>query len=199
MIGNSQTAKILAAIGLFAGLAAAVSIVIVGDTFGYPGSAAYRTYETFNRAMAIIIALQAIALAGFYLQKRGSLPRIDRIMIIIALVAWVGMAVGTAAEFWLFSDLPYAAANMRSVSFSIFSFSSLIAGLALFILGLRILLGRQLPFYLGVVLILYLPIDVFLFVTGQSIFLASALISVAIAGFTLVWAAASRTVQQEAA
>ena len=199
MRGNKQAAKILAAIGLVAGIAAVVYIVIVGDTFGYPGSAAYRTYETFNRAIAVIIALEASALVAFYLHKCNSLPRIDRILIIIALVAWFGMAVGTAAEFWLFSDLPYAAANMRSLSFSVFSFSSLIAGIALFVLGLRILLGRQLPFYFGVVLILYLPVDVLLFVIGQSIFLASALITIAIAGFALVWAAVSRTIQQEAA
>ena len=55
--------------------AAVVSILLVGDTFGTPGSAAYRLYENFNRAMAIFIALQTFALVGFGLEYRGVLGR----------------------------------------------------------------------------------------------------------------------------
>lgn len=188
----SRLVQVLSIVGLLAGFASAISIALVGDTFGFPGSDAYRAYETFNRVMAILLTLQTCALAAFYLQTRNSLPRADWITAVIALVAWIGMGVGTAAEFWLFSDLPYGADNMRSSSFSVFSLSSLISGLALFVLGLRVLLRRQLSLGFGVVLMLYLPVDILFAIFGQSIFLAAALTTIAVAGCNLVWSTTSQ-------
>ena len=199
MINQKRSVRLLATTGMFAGLAAGISIVIVGDTFGFPGSAAYRTYESFNRAMAIMIFLQSSALFAFYLHTNNQLAILDRTLIIIAFVAWIGMSLGTAAEFWLFSDLPYSAANMRSASFSVFSLSSLISGFALFGLGFRTLLGRRLSRGLGIVLMLYLPLDILFFVSGRSIFLAAALVTIVIAGYTLVRLTDSSSIRHEAA
>lgn len=75
---------------------------------------------------------------------------------------------------------------MRSFAFSIFSLSALIVGLSLLILGLRYLWNNQLPRYYIVSFLLYLPIDIALFFSGQSIFLTSAVFSVLIATFTLI-------------
>jgi hypothetical protein len=108
------------------------------------------------------------------------------------------MAAGTVAEFWLYSDLPYGEDNLRNTAFSIFSISSLVAGLALLALGMRTLIRRQLPRYYSIVLILYLPIDIALFVTGQSIFLTSALVVILIAGLTLRSSSALAASSQEA-
>jgi hypothetical protein len=173
-------------IGLLSGVVAAIAIVVVGDTYGAPGSADYRIYETFNRVMAILLALEACSLLAFRVKHVGEMGKMDRFLIAIALIAWIGAAVGTGAEFWLYSDLPYGVDNLRSAAFSLFSLNALIVGLALFVLGLRILIGRKLPNYFGIVLILYLPVDIALFVAGQSIFLASALTSIALAILTLI-------------
>jgi hypothetical protein len=176
---------ILSALGLVGAFAAIASILLVGDTFGFPGSPEYRIYENINRVMAIFIALQTCTLLGFYLQHDGALRRVGRVAFFLAVFAWIGMALGTAAEFWLYSDLPYAEANMRSVAFSVFSISSLLGGLALLILGLDLLLSRALPRYFAVILILYLAVDIVLWIMGQSIFLAPALVSLAFGGMAL--------------
>jgi hypothetical protein len=191
--------RTLSIVGLLSGSAAVISAMSIGDTFGLPGSAAYRTYENFNRLMAILIALETCAFIALYLRQRNVFRRMGRIAALVVVVAWIGMAVGTAAEFWFFSDLPYGADNMRSVAFSIFSISSLIAGLVLLALGLWIFISRHASRSFGVLMMLCLPIDISLFVADRSIFLASALASIAIAILILRNSSPANDVSQEAA
>ncbi|MAU00753.1 MAG: hypothetical protein CL608_26710 [Anaerolineaceae bacterium] len=178
--------QILNIAGLLSGLVAVVSIIIVGDTYGVPGTSAYQTYESFNRIMAVLILLESCAIAAFYMQRQHLMGTVEKILLSATFVAWLGMAVGTAAEFWLFSDQPYGANNMRSFAFSTFSVSSLIVGLSLLILGLRYIRNSQFPRYYVVFFLLYLPLDIVLFFSGQSIFLTSALFSILITTFTLI-------------
>ena len=135
--------------------------------------------------MAILIALEACAMISFYFQQKDVFRNIERTVLLIALIAWIGMVAGTAAEFWLYSDLPYGEDNLRNTAFSVFSISSLVVGLALLAFGLVTFIRHQLPRYYSIVLILYLPIDIAMFVTDQSIFSASALVAILIAGLTL--------------
>ena len=172
-------------VGLLGGIIAIGAGFIVGDTYGPPGSADYTLYESYNRAMAILILMQAMALFGFDLRYRISLEKMERTAVLLAFFGWLGMAAGTAAEFWLFSDLPYGQANLRNTAFSFFSASSWLADLALLALGLRILIGKQLPWTFAVAMIMYLPLDIGLFIAGQSIFLATALTSTTLALLTL--------------
>jgi hypothetical protein len=182
---KQKTVRLFAAVGFCAGVLATVSIAIVGDTFGYPGSAAYRTYETFNRLMAGFLLFEAATLIAFYLQNYSSLSSVDRRLVIATLVPWVGMATGTAAEFWLFSDLPYWQDNLRSAAFILFSLSSLIVGLVFFVIGLRLLIKEHFPQAIALTFNLFLPLDIVLFSSGQSIFLAPAAFATALAIFTL--------------
>ncbi len=91
------------------------------------------------------------------------------------------MAAGTAAEFWLYSDLSYGEQNMRQVAFSVFSLSSLLAGIAMLVLGIALFRSRILPRILSIAMIAYLLLDIALFFTGLSIFLAQAVYSIIIA------------------
>ena len=77
------------------------------------------------------------------------------------------MAAGTAAEFWLYSDLPCGTNNLRSASFTFFSVSSLIVGLALLVLRLKAFVRCTLPRWYAFVLMLYLPMDIALFIAGS--------------------------------
>ena len=176
---------ILSILGSLGAVAAVVSIVFIGNTFGYPGTADYRIYENFNRAMALFLALQTAAIVGFGLQYRGTLGRIGQVAVVLAVVTWIGMALGTAAEFWLYSDLPYGQGNERDTAFVVFSISSLLGDLALLALGFELLFSRTLPRIFAVLMILYLPLDIILWFSGQSVFLASALVALAIAVMVL--------------
>jgi len=180
-----QLTKTLSIIGLLGGLIATILIMISGDTFGLPGSTDYRVYENFNRVMALLLFFQACTLIAFYQRIQDDLPRLGQITNIVVIVAWIGMAVGTAAEFWLYSDLPYGVSNMRSTAFSVFSISGLFVGIGLLVLGIVVLRNRRIPRYNGIIFILYLPVDIVLFIGGQSIFISSALLSIVVAIFTL--------------
>lgn len=182
-------AKPLAAVGLLSGAAALILIVVIRDTFSLPGSAEYLTYEIFNRIMAVLLALQTCAWIAFLMVQREALGKFNRRLLMLALGAWAMMAVGTAAEFWLYSDLPYpnspADFNMRTLAFAMFFFASLIAGMALLVLGLRLAESGTLHRLFVTVLVLYLPLFIVSFFAGLSIFTDPALASIMIAGLVL--------------
>jgi len=181
--------KLLSVIGLLGGALALIMIVIVGDSFGFPGSAEYVTYERFNRVTAILLALQTCALIALFIGQRDLLDKSDKRMLTIALVAWIVMAMGTAAEFWLYSDLPYPITatdfNMRRIAFTLFFLGSVIAGVALLVLGFRLLMSGKRSRFIGAALMLYLPLFIASFPTGFSLFIAPSLASIAVAGLVL--------------
>ena len=173
--------KPLGVLGLLGGSLAIVSIATTGDTFGFPGSAEYVSYEIFNRSMGFLLALQTCSLIAFFIGRHQDLERFDRRLLAIAIIAWASMAIGTAAEFWLYSDLPYprtpADFNMRVAAYALFFFGSLVAGGVLLTLAVRLRKREMISTWLAVVLVLYFPV----FFLGLSIFLPSALSSIAIA------------------
>jgi hypothetical protein len=177
--------KLLGVVGLLGGSVALVSIMVVGDTFGFPGSAEYLTYEIFNRSMAVLLALQTCSLIAFFIGRHEVLGKIDKRVVTIALIAWAAMAIGTAAEFWLYSDLPYprtpADFNMRVAAFVLFFLGSLTAGVALLVLVIRLFKRRIINSLFGAALVLYFP----LYFLGLSIFIAPAVASIAISGAAL--------------
>lgn len=184
-----KVVKLLSVIGLLSGTAVLILIAVVGDSFGFPGSAEYLTYEIFNRVMALLLALQTCALIALFIGQREVLGKTGKRMLTIALVAWTIMAIGTAAEFWLYSDLPYPSGpadfNMRRVAFTLFFLGSVIAGVALLVLGFRLLKSGISSRFWGAALMLYLPLFIAAFIVGPSIFVAPSLASIMIAGLAL--------------
>ena len=199
MVNSRNRVIALSAVGISGGISAIITIALVGDTFGFPGTVEYRVYETFNRAMGFFIALQTCALLGFHFQNSRALRKVGRAALYLAIIAWIGMALGTAAEFWLYSHLPYGEANIRSTAFSVFSISSLLGGLALLALGIDLFLSQVLPRYFSVILMLYLVIDFGLWIWGQSIFLAPALAALAFGDMALRCLRGSRVLPLEKA
>jgi hypothetical protein len=177
--------RMLGIFGVIGSVLAAVFIFRVGDTFGFPGSSDYFIYERFNRSMAMFLFLQSCAILAFLSVVFEKLSPFSQRVAAVMFAGWISMVVGTAAEFWLFSDLPYAEPNMRSFSFSLFSIGSLVAGISMMILGARMLLRRTAEWYFGLILIFYLPVDIALFIRGDSIFLTSA-IGAAVLGILLI-------------
>jgi len=181
LANRHSSLKRLGIVGLLGGLVALVLILLVGDTFGFPGSRGYQTYELFNRSMSFILVLQSCAILAFATAYYGKLTNFGQNVLAVILGGWIAMAIGTAAEFWLFSNLPYAEINMRSFSFSLFSMGSLITGLSMLILGFSILRNLGITWLFGAIFIVYLPFDIALFILNESIFLASAVGAISIA------------------
>ncbi len=182
-----RVAILMLAILGFAGAAVAlITILQIGDDFGYPGSLAYRRYELFNRSISLLLLLQGCSILAFALQFSAGLHRLGRLGLSLLLIAWPLMAVGVGAEFWLFSDLPYGEMNARSIAFSVFSLGSLLAGVGMLLLGADVIRSKALQRWLRIVLIGYLPFDIMLFIVGSSIFLAPSLASACVA-LAAIW------------
>lgn len=177
----------LGLLGVFGGITAVPLIIAFMVTgFGEPGTAAYETYEQLNRLMAISLLLMSAAWLGAWLVWPAGFGRWA------AAVAFVGSLVvvaGNAAEFWLFSDLPYGVAgNGRDLSWIAFSLGSLVMDIGATLLGIAVWRSRRWPRWSAVLLILALPLDVVSFFTVSS-FLAPAILAVAI-GYLLYASAA---------
>lgn len=157
--------RVLGLLGILGSLCGiALSIAFFATGWGDPGTAAYRAYELLNRLMSITLFL----MAGSWLGLALSMPRgYGRAGAWLAFVASLAMMGGNAAEFWLFTDLPYGdPTNARSISWSIYLFGSLIQTIgatAAGIFGLRAGLWPMLGTYL---LVLALPIEIFSFISG---------------------------------
>lgn len=85
----------------------AVCLIIAFEQTGWdkPGSLVYQTYEMLNRRMAGALLLMAAGWLGMVLW----LPQgYGRRAAAGAFISALFMAVGVAAEFWLYTDLPYA-------------------------------------------------------------------------------------------
>ena len=166
---------LLAALGLTAAALALVDILRVGDTFGYPGSLLYDRYEAFNRRMAVLLAAQLGGLAAFARAYLGGLPRTIRASLGLLGVAGLLMIAGTAAEFWLFSDLPYGSSNARSFAFGLFVAGLLVAGFTFLVLGVQLLRYERGSVPLAHLFIILLPLAIAFVVGGRSLFLLPAL------------------------
>ena len=145
--------------------------------FGEPGTAAYETYEQLNRLMAVSLLLMTAGWLGAWRAWPGGPGRWA------AAVAFVGSLVvvaGNAAEFWLFSDLPYAVAgNGRDLSWMAFSIGSLVMDIGATLLGVAAWRSRFWPRWSAALLMAALPLDMVAFFT-VSPFLAPAVLAVAI-------------------
>jgi len=145
--------------------------------FGEPGTAAYETYEGLNRLMAGSLLLMTAGWLGAWLAWPAG-P--GRWAASVALVGSLVMVSGNAAEFWLFSDLPYGVAgNGRGLSWMAFSLGSLVMDIGATLLGVAAWRSRRWPRWSAALLLLALPLDVVAFFT-VSPFLAPAVLAVAI-------------------
>jgi hypothetical protein len=95
-------------------------------TWGAPGTTAYRAYETFNRLMALPLILMGVGIVGIYLHQRHRLGLFGVASFVVLLMGMLLMTIGNGAEFWLFSDLPYAQGNRRDQAWTLFLLGALI-------------------------------------------------------------------------
>lgn len=180
---RSRHYAILSTIAATGGL---VAIWAIGDTFGPPGTAAYTRYETFNRIMALLLVGQSLGLMSFVLTNRKRISPAVYVFAWAAILAWWAMGIGTAAEFFLFTDLAYGADNARDTAFAFFSTSSFFLLLALTALGISLLWRRRAPRWFAFGLVAYPIIDVALSAGDFSSFLAPSVIALFIAVSSVV-------------
>lgn len=170
-----QWLGVLSLLGGITAIPLIIAFMVTG--FGEPGTALYETYEQLNRLMAVLLLLMS---AGWLGAWRAWPVGPGHWAASVALIGSLIMVASNAAEFWLFSDLPYGVAgNGRDLSWMAFSIGSLVMDLGATLLGVAAWRSGRWPRWMAVFLMLALPLDVLSFFT-VSPFLASAILAVAI-------------------
>lgn len=155
--------RFLGLLGIIGGLLGiALSFGFAATGWGEPGTAAYSTYEQLNRITGVALLL----MAGGWLGVAWVMPKgYGRGGAWVAFIASIAMFIGNAAEFWLFTDLPYGdPTNARSLSWLAYLFGSLVQAIGATVAGIYAWRTGSWPKLGAFVLIMALPIAAFTFV-----------------------------------
>ena len=171
--------RILGLLSFLGGLLGVVMVaVFAANDFGYPGTAAYRTYETLNRLIALPLLLMACGWLGLALCLPSDAGRKGAWL---AFVASILMAAGTAAEFWLFSDQPYCVwTNGRMASFMAFLIASLSLYICATLVGIHLWRAESGPRPAAAILMAAIPLYIAVVFTLNSNFLIPALLALVV-------------------
>ena len=148
---------------------------------GAVGTAAYQRYELLNRLMSVILVLMSVGWFGMWRVLKGNGRWAARIAFLGVLI----MAAGTAAEFWLYSDLSYSGDNMRQMAYSTTSVGGLLLDLGAMGVGIAIWRSRIWPRWYALLLILALPIDFAAFFLLNSPFVTATTVAILLGWFLL--------------
>jgi hypothetical protein len=139
-----------------AALSIVVTLVIGWAGWGQPGSDAYETYELLNRVavlpMLLMVAVPVALLGRPHIRDE----RRATIAAVALLAGLLAMAVGTSAEFWIFTDEPYGGAGSegRITSYILGTFlGGVVALIALALLGSWGLRRHTLPRWTSLTLV----------------------------------------------
>lgn len=182
MITGKNPAKGLGILSL-AGSFTAVPLVIAFARTGWgaPGSTAYQTYELLNRLMTVSLLMMAAGWLGLALRIPAGYGRWGARL---GLLASLVMAAGSAAEFYLFSHLPYELSNQRDAAWTAFLLGSLLLPISAAAAGAAIWRRPFRPRWAGMLLVLALPVQILAFFTFSP-FLGPAVLALA-AGWLLL-------------
>lgn len=162
----------------FIGGITAVPLLIAFLTIegGAVGTTAYQTYELLNRLMAVALLFMAAGWFGLWRMLKVN----GRWAAFMAFVGVLIMAGGTAAEFWLFSDLSYSEQNLRQAAFTAFGMGGLLLDMGAIILGTILWRKIHWPHWSIIVLLMALFIDLAAFILLNAPFLAVTLLSLTV-------------------
>jgi hypothetical protein len=180
---NSRWFGRLSLIGGIAGVLLVLAFSATG--WGQPGTAVYTRYELLNRLMAVSLLFMAAGWLGAWLVLSG----FGRWAALLAFLGTILIAIGTAAEFWLYSDLPYNPPNegwtMRHTAYTTASIGGLVQDVGAMAAGLKVWRSGIWSRWVVIILLLSLPLDFLAFFTIGSPFLVSAVLALVI-GWILV-------------
>jgi hypothetical protein len=109
------------ALGIAGGILAWVIFIGASGCADCQNSAAYQTYETWNRLFPIPLLMMALAVIGLYGRQQAALRWFGRLSMGLLMLGLLLMIAGSIAEFWFFTDQDYGEpGNGRGISFGIF-------------------------------------------------------------------------------
>lgn len=187
--------RFLGILSLLAGITAVPLLIAFCQTgWGAPGTAVYERYELLNRLMAGVLLLMAAGWVGVCRLLLGY----GRWAALLALIGVLTMAAGTAAEFWLYSDLPYGADNLRQTAFSIVGAGGWLLDIGAMVVGTAVWRSGLWPRWCAIILLLALPMDIIAFIYLNSPFMTATVLANLI-GWLLLMSKHQLMIESEAA
>ena len=171
--------------GLLGGAFWILLTLIFSSDWGAPGTLQYLAYQNFNRLWSPTLLLMLFGFVGVYLQYPFRAGKLGQIGFGLIVLGFGLMVAGNIAEFWVFTDSPYASGlNPRNLSWFTFLFGWLFTLIGSLLWGIHSRRTRALPGWAGVSLLLTLPISIAL-LFAQSILLPTAAVLIALSILTL--------------
>jgi hypothetical protein len=169
-------------LSLIGGITAVPLLIAFHQTgWGAPGTAVYAQYELLNRLMAVALLFMAAGWVGMWQVMTGY----GRWAALMAFIGLLAIAAGTAAEFWLYSDLPYDGDNLRQTAFAVVGVGGWLLDSGAMVVGTAVWRSRIWPRWCAMVLLLAFPIDMAAYFLFNSLFTTAALLALLI-GFQLI-------------
>jgi hypothetical protein len=188
--------RTLPTIALLGAIALLGVAFLVPDDWGPPGTESYRAYELVNRIMGIALAACALAPVSVRLAHRpvvvGGAARVGLWLVAIGMI---GMAMGSAAEFWIFSGSPYQGAGSegRNIAFvGGFMVGSLLVLLGSPVAGVGLIRDGVMPRWIGLTVLLATPAGIVAAVVSGQLLLWVPLSALALGVGALVTARGDR-------
>ncbi len=127
--------------------------------WGPPGTSAYLGYELWNRFWAPALALMAAGFVGLWRDPRYAVSQVGRVGLAFLVAGLAIMAAGNAAEFWVFTNIPYGGdgPTPRDLSWMSFLIGSLLALIGATVAGNAMAAGHFVPGWLSTALAIVLP------------------------------------------
>ncbi len=156
---SAATGRWLSIAGIAGGLIW-IGLRFFNPVWGPPGTTAYLAYELWNRIWAPALVLMAIGFVGSRRSASGAHRGATRIGLSIAITGLTVMAIGSIAEFWVFTDVPYSGGegpNARDLSWMSFLVGALLAVIGATASGVAMVADRAVPIWVGAPFALVLP------------------------------------------
>lgn len=152
--------KLHAALGLFGIIGAAAWIALASvlmPEWGPPGTGAYERYEASAQLWVFAFGLMACGFVGFIFRFGLGATRLGKIGAGAIVIGFLAMMAGNAAEFRIFTALPYAPDNARTGAWLTLLAGLLVVLVGIFMLGVDSMQRSLLPQWMSVLLVSVLP------------------------------------------
>lgn len=175
-MNNSRFYGVLSLVGGLTAVLILIAFFLTG--WDSPGTVYYQTYERLNRLMAVALLFMAGGWLGVWRVSGGY----GRWVVSLAFIGVLITSIGTAAEFWLYTDLPYEGGNMRQTAFTVVSIGGWLLIIGATGMGVTIWRYRFWPRWSAIIMLLALPIDIVAFFLLRSPFVSATMFALILGG-----------------
>lgn len=121
------------------------AVVVQSVGWGEPGSAAYERYELINRLLPLALLPVVVGFVGLHVAQRRRYGWLGTTGFVLVLAGFAIILVGSAGEFWAFTEQGYALPNLRDTSWTLFLLGHPVLAVGALLFGLATARAQVFP------------------------------------------------------